>query len=35
METITTTSKVLYTAKTHTIGGRAHGLAKSSDGNLD
>ena len=35
METITTTSKVLYTAKTHTIGGRAHGVAKSSDGNLD
>ena len=35
METITKTSKVLYTAKTHTIGGRDHGVAKSSDGNLD
>jgi osmotically inducible protein OsmC len=35
METITKTSKVLYTAKTHTIGGREHGVAKSSDGHLD
>jgi Ohr subfamily peroxiredoxin len=35
METITNTSKVLYTAKTHTIGGRAQGVAKSSDGHLD
>src|SRR4030095_9411098 len=35
MEKITTTSKVLYTAKTHTTGGREHGEAKSSDGNLD
>src|SRR3977135_4464278 len=35
METITRTSKVLYTAKTHTAGGRDHGVAKSSDGNLD
>ena len=35
METITKTSKVLYTAKTHTTGGREHGVAKSSDGNLD
>ncbi|HZJ60687.1 MAG TPA: organic hydroperoxide resistance protein, partial [Chitinophagaceae bacterium] len=34
METITK-SKVLYTAKTHTVGGRDHGVAKSSDGNLD
>src|SRR5215470_10417107 len=35
METITKTSKILYTAKTHTIGGREHGIAKSSDGHLD
>ncbi|HVJ40171.1 MAG TPA: organic hydroperoxide resistance protein [Dongiaceae bacterium] len=28
-------TKVLYTAKTHTTGGRDHGLARSSDGNLD
>ena len=35
METITQTSKVLYTAKTHTTGGREHGIAKSSDGHLD
>ena len=35
METITNTSKVLYTAQTHTIGGRDHGVAKSSDGHLD
>ena len=35
METIIKTSKVLYTAKTHTTGGREHGVAKSSDGNLD
>lgn len=35
METITTTSKVLYTAQTHTTGGREHGVAKSSDGHLD
>ena len=35
METITKTSKVLYTAQTHTIGGREHGVAKSSDGHLD
>ena len=33
--TITQTPKVLYTAKTHTVGGREHGVAKSSDGNLD
>jgi lipoyl-dependent peroxiredoxin len=25
----------LYTAKTHTVGGREHGIAKSSDGILD
>jgi Ohr subfamily peroxiredoxin len=35
METLTKTSKVLYTAKTHTVGGREHGVAKSSDGHLD
>lgn len=35
METITKTTKVLYTAKTHTAGGREHGIAKSSDGHLD
>ncbi len=35
METITKTNKVLYTAKTHTTGGREHGIAKSSDGHLD
>lgn len=35
METITKASKVLYTAQTRTVGGRDHGTAKSSDGNLD
>ena len=35
METIAKTNKVLYTAKTHTTGGREHGVAKSSDGHLD
>src|SRR6187399_1923060 len=29
------TSKVLYTAKTHTTGGRENGAARSSDGRLD
>ncbi len=28
-------SKVLYTAKMHTTGGREHGQARSSDGHLD
>lgn len=28
-------AKVLYTAKTHTTGGREHGLSRSSDGRLD
>lgn len=28
-------SKLLYTAKTRTVGGREHGAARSSDGNLD
>jgi lipoyl-dependent peroxiredoxin len=27
--------KVLYTAKTHTVGGREHGVGRSSDGRLD
>ena len=27
--------KVLYTAKTHTTGGRENGVARSSDGRLD
>lgn len=35
METPAQKTKVLYTAKTHTTGGREHGVAKSSDGNLD
>ena len=35
METIAQSKKVLYTAKTHTAGGREHGVAKSSDGRLD
>jgi osmotically inducible protein OsmC len=32
---IAMTDKVLYTAKTHTIGGREKGVARSSDGHLD
>jgi lipoyl-dependent peroxiredoxin len=28
-------NKVLYTAKTHTTGGREHGVSRSSDGHLD
>lgn len=35
METITQSTKVLYTAKTHTTGGRGHGISRSSDGHLD
>jgi osmotically inducible protein OsmC len=35
METITQSAKVVYTGKTHTTGGREHGVAKSSDGHLD
>jgi osmotically inducible protein OsmC len=35
METSTKSSKVLYTAKTHTTGGREHGVSRSSDGILD
>ena len=33
--TITQAPKVIYTGKTHTTGGREHGVARSSDGNLD
>jgi lipoyl-dependent peroxiredoxin len=33
--TATPTTKVYYTAKTHTTGGREHGVSRSSDGNLD
>jgi osmotically inducible protein OsmC len=29
------TSKVAYTARTHTTGGREHGVSRSSDGYLD
>ncbi|MDF2192747.1 organic hydroperoxide resistance protein [Paraflavitalea sp. CAU 1676] len=35
MSTVTQAAKVLYTAKTHTTGGRERGISKSSDGNLD
>jgi Ohr subfamily peroxiredoxin len=35
METITQSTRILYTAQTHTTGGREHGVAKSSDGYLD
>lgn len=35
METKTKNGNVVYTAKTHTTGGRAHGVAKSSDGRLE
>lgn len=35
METITQSTKVLYTAKTRTTGGREHGVSQSSDGRLD
>ncbi len=28
-------TKVLYTARTHTSGGREHGVSRSSDGHLD
>jgi 3-oxoacyl-[acyl-carrier protein] reductase len=33
--TITESTKVLYTAKTHTTGGREHGVSRSSDSRLD
>ena len=32
---MTEEKNVLYTAKTHTTGGREHGVARSSDGRLD
>lgn len=35
METTTQSPRILYTAKTHTSGGREHGVSRSSDGNLD
>jgi lipoyl-dependent peroxiredoxin len=35
METTTQLGKVLYTGKTHTTGGREHGMSRSSDGALD
>ncbi len=35
METITQSSKVLYTGKAHTVGGREFGTSKSPDGRLD
>jgi Ohr subfamily peroxiredoxin len=33
--TITESPKIYYTAKTHTTGGREHGVSRSSDGHLD
>ena len=33
--TITQSPKIVYTGKTHTTGGREHGVSRSSDGNLD
>jgi len=35
LERVRTTSKVIYTAKTHTTGGRENGASRSSDGHLD
>jgi len=35
MENTTQAAKVLYTAKTHTSGGRQNGVSKSSDGRLE
>lgn len=35
METIIHSTKVFYTGKTHTTGGREHGVSRSSDGHLD
>jgi Ohr subfamily peroxiredoxin len=32
---MTQAAKVLYTGKTHTTGGREHGVSRSSDGHLD
>src|ERR1700689_1870691 len=33
--TVLPNEKLLYTAKTHTAGGREHGVSRSSDGHLD
>jgi lipoyl-dependent peroxiredoxin len=33
--TMSQTAKVIYTAKTHTTGGRENGASRSSDGHLD
>ena len=33
--TIIQSPKIVYTGKTHTTGGREHGVALSSDGHLD
>ncbi len=35
METIAQSNRVLYTARTHTTGGREHGVSRSSDRHLD
>jgi len=35
LATVSHGDKVLYTAKVHTVGGREHGTARSSDGNID
>ena len=35
MSAATQTTKVIYTAKTHTTGGREKGVSRSSDGRLD
>jgi lipoyl-dependent peroxiredoxin len=32
---MTQTEKLLYTGKTHTTGGREHGVSRSCDGHLD
>src|SRR5882724_10013116 len=32
---VSQSGRVLYTAKTHTIGGRQNGVSRSSDGHLD
>ena len=34
MKTIIPSPKILYKAKTHTIGGRSHGACRSSDSHL-
>ena len=33
--TMTAVAQILYTAKTHTTGGRENGISRSSDGRLD